>query len=273
MASKFLAAAACSLLITEAAVLSQQPAAALEDRLRDYIARFEQEATALVAEEEYVQRRYGLRGGARRMRSEYVLLKPSDTQPWLGYRDIFEIDGREVRDRDDRLVKVLSGTAADSRERALAMVDEGARFNVGPRRTTNVPTLPIQMLARAHAARFRLHVPRGWERDREVEIRFTEIVRPTIIRTPEGDSVESRGEMTVRVTDGAILEAAVRFYFRNERTLEMGRESGARMSVIYGDVPGISVPVPLKMTEVVAGTEGVATYSKYRRFQTTTRIR
>lgn len=273
MASRFLAAAVWSLLITEAAVLPQQPVSRLEDRLRDYIERFEQEASALVAEEEYLQRRWGLRGEARRMRSEYVLLKPSDTQPWLGYRDIFEVDGRAVRDRDDRLVKVLSSTAPDSRERALAMVDEGARFNVGPRRTTNVPTLPIQMLARAHAARFRLQAPRGWERDSEVEVRFDEIVRPTIIRTPEGESVESRGEMTVRVADGAILEAGVRFYFRNERTLETSREWGARMSVTYGEVPGISVPVPLKMTEVVAGTEGTATYSNYRRFQTTGRIR
>ena len=270
MASRFLAAAACWLLITDLTPGVSQ-AARLEDRVRDYIERFEREASALVAEEEYVQR-FGTQG-ARRMRSEYVLLKPSDTQPWLGYRDIFEVDGRAVRDRDDRLVKVLSSTAPDSIARALAMVDEGARFNIGPRRTTNVPTLPLQMLGRAHAARFSLDGPNGWTREREVEIRFDEIVRPTIIRTPEGDSVETRGVVTVRVADGAILKATLGFYFRDERTRETSKEWGARMTVTYGDVPGIAVPVPLKMTEVVSRVEGVASYSKYRRFQTSTRIR
>lgn len=248
--------------------------------MRDYIARFETEAAALVAEEHYVQQLRQLRGPlaalnpvtTRQLRSDYVLVKPSDSEPWLGYRDIFEVDGQAVRDRETRLVTVLSSTAPDSRARAVALVDEGARFNLGPERTINVPTLPLQLLARANAPRFRVRVPRRWERQAAVELTFEESVRPTIVRTPEGFPVESRGTVTVRVADGAILEANLRFYFLSERD-----KPSASLTVIYGEVPGVSVPVPLRMSEELptpsTHASGVATYSNYRRFQTTTRIR
>ncbi|HUF24034.1 MAG TPA: hypothetical protein VMN81_07910 [Vicinamibacterales bacterium] len=288
MASKFLAAAACSLLITEAAARPQQPAAArLEDRMRDYIARFEQDASALVAEEHYVQRLRVTRDWrpqgerVRQLRSDYVLVKPADSQAWLGYRDIFEVDGRAVRDREQRVVKVLSGTAPDSRERALALVEEGARFNLGPVRTTNVPTMPLQLLARAHAGRFTIRVPENWERKETVELTFEETARPTIVRTPEGVSVESRGSVTVRVADGAILKATVRFDFPAPPSSALSQVSGAGMTVTYGEVTDVTLPVPLRMSESVGASSagsswsiaGTATYSKYRRFQTTTRIR
>lgn len=285
---RFLAAAACSLLITEAAARPQHPAAArLEDRLRDYIERFEQEAATLVAEEHYVQRltvnRY--RGPqderVRSLRSDYVLVKPADSQAWLGYRDVFEVDGRAVRDREDRVIKVLSGTAADSRERALALVEEGARFNLGPDRTTNVPTMPLQLLARAHAGRFGLKVPANWERKPSVELTFEEIVHPTIVRTPEGLSIESRGSVTLRVADGAILKATLYFIFPEPPSSARRQESSARLTVTYGEVPDVNVPVPLRMSESAGGTssgsswsiQGNASYARYRRFQTAVRIR
>ena len=276
---RFLAAAACSLLITEGAARWQQPAATLEDRLREYIARFEREASALVAEEDYVQRLILIEKGVqrgervRRLRSDYVLVKPSDSEPWLGYRDSFEVDGHAVRDREARLVKVLSETAADSRERARAMVQEGSRFNLGAERTVNVPTMPLQLLAQGNRMRFRLRVPRNWERETEVEIPFVESVRPTIVRTPEGASVETSGTVRVRVADGAILESRLQFRFSGEHA----RDNGASMQVQFGDVPGIAVAVPIRMSEAAgtpgASTHGIATYSKYRRFQTSVRIR
>ena len=276
---RFLAAAACSLLITEAAALSPQPAARLEDRLRDYIERFEQEASALVAEEDYVQKLVRYQGMSavnqdRRVRSDYVLVKPADNEPWLGYRDIFEVDGHAVRDREERLVSVLAATTPDSRERAMAMVREGSRYNLGPERTINVPTLPLQLLARANVMRFNLRAPRNWQRQREVEIPFQESVRPTLVRTPEGASVETRGMIRVRVSDGAILEARLDFKFSSPSQ----RDRDANLHVRFAEVPGITVPVPIRMSESVpvypsGEATGIAIYSKYRRFQTTARIR
>ena len=267
------------MLLQSAAVTQPRPASRIEDRLRDYIERFEREASALVAEEHYEQRltRWHGKGPAtmttRSLRSDYVLVKPSDSEPWLGYRDIFEVDGKPVRDREQRLVAVLSSTAADTRERAFALVQEGARFNLGPERTVNVPTLPLQLLARGNRPRFRVRVPRGWQRQETVELPFEESVKPTIVRTPEGFSVETRGTMTVRVRDGAMLRAHLRFYFSGTRR----NDPEGSLIVNYGDVPGITVPVPLQMREELpmpsARATGLATYSKYRRFQTSVRIR
>lgn len=280
MASRFLAAAACSLLITEGAVVAQRPAAArIDDRVRDSIARFEQEAAALVAEERYVQR-LDLRGqtapGAartRELRSDYVLVKPADTEPWLGYRDIYEVDGTPVRERDARIVHILGTTAPDSLARAAAFAREGSRYNLGPERTINTPTLPMQLLARANARRFRLRAPRGWEHQERAYLTFSERTRPTLVRTPEGLSVESRGTITVRVRDGAILAADLRFHFSGTRR----DDPEAVLRVEYGDVPGVTVPVPLRMTEELpmpdGRASGIATYTNYRRFQTSARIR
>jgi len=277
LASRFLAAAACSLLITEAAALPRQPAARLDDRVRDYVERFERDASALVAEEHYIQRLERRRGTpraywTRELRSDYVLVKPADTGPWLGYRDIFEVDGTPVRERDARLVEILTGTAPDSPARAAAFTRDGSRFNLGPERTVNTPTMPLQLMARINADRLRVRTPRGWQRQETAALTFEERERPTLVRTPDGHNVASRGVLTVRVADGAILAAQLYFRF----TAERGRPE-ARLHVTYGAVAGISVPVPVRMAEELPTAEGdasgIATYSNYRRFQTSARIR
>jgi len=274
--STSLGAAAAALLLASNAAGSQR---SLPDRLRDYIERFEKEAAALVAEERYVQRLetreqdQSITYRARELRSDYVLIKPADTEPWLGYRDIFEVDLKPVRERDARLVQLLSSTAPDSIARAAAFAREGARFNLGPERTVNTPTMPLELLARIHAPRFRVRAPRGWERETFAYLTFEERVRPTIVRTPEGASVQVSGAMKVRVSDGAVFDARLRFRFSGRDR----PDQDAMLLVEYGDVPGISVPVPIRMTEELPMPEGkatgVATYSNYRRFQINVRIR
>ena len=125
-------ALACALIAWTPA--SEARAPSLADLVRSYVERFEQEASALVAEEHYTQTVWNImvpstRDTQRRvMRSDFVLVKPSDSGPWLGYRDVFEVDGKEVRERDARLMQILQNTAPDSLVRAQRMADEGARF-------------------------------------------------------------------------------------------------------------------------------------------------
>lgn len=249
----------------------------LPDRVRDYVDRFERDASALVAEEHYIQR-LELRSGpsrthwTRELRSDYVLVKPADTSPWLGYRDIFEVDGTPVREREARVVALLAGTAPDSLARAAAFARDGSRFNLGPERTINTPTMALQLMARLNADRLRVRVPRNWEHQDTASIAFEERDRPTIVRTPDGHNVESSGTVAVRVADGAILSAQLHFRFTAER-----RRRDARMQITYGPVGGVSVLVPVRLSEQLPTSEGeasgVATYSKYRRFQTSARIR
>ena len=92
------------------------------------------------------------------------------------------------------------------------------------------------------------------------------------MRTPDGTDVLSSGKLTVRTGDGAIVAATLSFRFPGSRMRD-----ASTMTVAYGDVDDIPVLVPLRMTETLpmddGGAGGVAEYSNYRRFQTTSRIR
>ena len=80
------------------------------------MADFISKVTRVVAEEQYVQEYLdasveGSRGnfqGAPRVRerrtlkSDLLLVKPAITEQWLSFRDVYEVDGRAVRDREDR---------------------------------------------------------------------------------------------------------------------------------------------------------------------------
>lgn len=261
------------------AVPEAQSPRALPDLVRAYVERFEQEASALVAEEHYTQvitrtlRRSTTETQTRVLRSDFVLVKPADSGPWLGYRDVFEVDGKEVRERDARLLQILESTAPDSLQRAQRMADEGARFNIGPARTINIPTMPLQLLAARYKDRIRLRVGgRISDSSGRILLTFEERTRPTIVRTHEGWNVKTSGEVIVR-PDGAILMATLVFQFElPERT-----DPRFTMRVYYQEVPGHSVLLPLAMSEELpaqwgSGT-GEARYSNYRRFQTATRIR
>jgi hypothetical protein len=82
----------------------------------------------------------------RVLRSDYALTRAFDKDAWVGYRDTFEVDGRPVRDREDRLQRLLSSDAPAS---AARIASESARFNLGNSivtRNVNVPTLVLEML-------------------------------------------------------------------------------------------------------------------------------
>lgn len=258
--------------------MDAQDARGIVERVRGYIERFEQEVSALVAEEHYVQRlearvSSSTSHSTRELTSDYVLVKPADAAGWIGYRDIFEVDGVPVRSRDQRVVDILSSTSPDSHARAAAFALEGARFNLGPMRTVNVPTMPLQLMSRRHAGRITMRADRINSRTGTARVRFAEPNPPTIVRTPGDGFVFSRGDATIRLADGAILKASLYFRFPIRRAPQE-----ATMTVEYAEVPGISVPVPARMTESHPRVEnysasGEATYSNYRRFQAFSRIR
>ena len=74
------------------------------------------------------------------LRSDFLLVK-IDNRRWLPFRDVFERDGRPVRDRQDRLTKLFLGGATNSAlVQAEKIMNESARYNIGNgTRTINVP--------------------------------------------------------------------------------------------------------------------------------------
>jgi hypothetical protein len=101
------------------AAITAQSSAALDvvlPRLFAYVERFDREFGSMVVEERYEQtlRRVagtGVPGGETRrvLRSDFLLVNVPG-QGWMPFRDVFEADGRRIRDREDRLTALfLSG--------------------------------------------------------------------------------------------------------------------------------------------------------------------
>lgn len=108
--------------------------------------------------------------------------------PWWLLRDVYQVDGRAVRDRQARLEKLLLVGPADGFARARAIADEGTRYNLGRSvRNFNVPTLVLAFLHPALQPRF------AWEWKgtasiegrRFVQLGFQELGSPTVVRGPE----------------------------------------------------------------------------------------
>src|SRR5687768_15051057 len=77
-----------------------------------YVEEFRAQLAGIVAEETYIQQES--LGQRREVRSDLFLVR-SDTFPhWLQYRDTFEVDGRPVRERADRLTAFFRQPASSS---------------------------------------------------------------------------------------------------------------------------------------------------------------
>src|SRR5688572_7423446 len=79
-------------------------------RLDAYLADYQERLANVVAEEAY--RQWVEQGPATRrsttsrmLRSDFALTLAGNQQ-WVGYRDTFDVDGKPVRDRDERLERL-----------------------------------------------------------------------------------------------------------------------------------------------------------------------
>jgi hypothetical protein len=194
--------------------------------------------------------------------------------PWTLFRDVFEVDGREVRDRSRRLQLLFERPSPSAMEQAQRIVEEGARYNIGgAARTINIPTLPLVFLLPRNQSRFAFaRGGRRWLSGREVqEIRFEELVRPTIVTTSSGEPLPAHGSFWLDSSRGAVLRSEV--VFRFEPAL-----AEASLETDYGLQSKLGMWVPEVMKERYrnlphasrsvfgAPTEATARYSNFRQF-------
>jgi hypothetical protein len=267
------------LAIAIAVSLAQSRPPSLKDvlaRAGGYVAHYHETMISVIAEERYVQKWTIFPAPAptkeRTLVSDFVLLSGGPGEPrWMSFRDVLEVDGVPVRERDDRLQKLFA-SGDDAVNRGMALSLESSRYNIGPPdfvRTINTPIVAIDFLLPETRPRFSF---RRKARDKASdpalwEVEYTERDRPTVIRTPRGQSLPSRGRFLIDSTDGRIVES----------TLEVP-DVHAEVTVTYGVEPRLQVAVPLVMTEHYDASLGhdridaQATYSKYRRFETGVRI-
>ena len=270
---RLLAAAFALALLTASAGAQSVRLGDVVARLDGYLRGYEERLANVVAEETYRQwveqgPRDRRSTTSRTLRSDFALTLTSDGDRRVGYRDTFEVDGVAVRDREERLARLLRSGAVTQ---AARIAEQNARFNLGHdfiQRNVNVPTFALELMNPRRRDRFR--VRRTGDRAFDFRpgwlIEFRERTRPTLVRTPEGRDQASRVEALVDIQTGEVLQTVLTW----ERVEGM-------IAVYYGHAPGIAVPVPIRMAErFVARTGeivgGEATYANFRRFETDARI-
>jgi len=244
-------------------------------RLYAYAEGYERQYSALVAEEAY---RQSTPNTTVRMRSDLLLVRPERSNLWLAFRDVFEVNGRPVRDRDQRLQRLFLDPSLEAHARLNAIVQDSSRYNIGEvERTVNVPLYPLVFLRPVNRLRLDFELA-GREEAEGVPVwrlRYAEQARPTIVTDLEGNDVPQSGWFLVDRMTGAIVESS----------MEARRgETTARILVRYRRDPALGLWVPAEMRETYrypqyqsrAGVinevflDGRATYSNFRRFQVKT---
>ena len=242
-------------------------------RAAAFVERYSEQLPHLVATETMSQQltrklRFLIENVGRQSIAELGWVPVADVHEVIGVRDVVEVDGQRVGASGQRLVDLLHRPGGGTWAEARAILDEGARYNLGPgSRNFNLPTVVVYFLQADRQPRFR------WTRRSAAsaplwEIEFRERSRPTVIRTGDGRSVNSRGKVWVETATGNVVRT--RLDMKVDGTIyaiDTRFEYVAPMDLV--------LPVALdERYETGDGTivTGAATYGNYRRFQTGARL-
>lgn len=213
----------------------------------------------------------------RRTRADLVFVRLAGDIPWGLFRDVFELDGKEVRDRDERLQRLFQQPSPSALEQARRILDESARYNIGgAERTANIPTLPLVFLLPSNQGRFSFQAgePKRIAGSQAVEVRFEEVSRPTLVKDSRGGDLPARGRFWIDPGRGHVLRSEV--VFRFEPDLAEGK-----IETDYQAEPRLGIWVPREMRESYENLPGAARlvfpapthtrarYSKLRQFAVT----
>jgi hypothetical protein len=239
--------------------------------VRAFAQQYQREAPSLVALEEYVQDATYRSGIPEHQvtTAELVMVRLQGAASWITFRDVLTVNKRPVRDREERLLKLLQSPEASALAQARRIAQESARFNLGRSitRTMNVPDMALEYLQPRHGARIRFETLRNETIDGRavVVLRFMESAGPSIVRNMAGADLLARGRVWAEPDSGAIV--------RTELLVE-DRVSRGTCTVEFRIDPRLGIRVPIKMTERYAMTgetiDAVARYSDFRRFTVST---
>jgi hypothetical protein len=248
---------------------------ALLDKAGDYVADYERTFVGVVAEETYRQEvratgRFDPRGFAanvlvqrRDLKSDVLLVRPPAANRWIQFRDVFDVDGKPVRDREERLAKLFLQPSADARRQEEDIAAASARYNIGDvNRTVNMPMLALTILEPENRPWFSFRVGKRSNTTAELEYQEEERGR-TMIHTNDNQPLPARGRFTVETATGRVLASVLS---TETKTLR------AQIDVTYGAEPAAGMFVPREMHEKYtlkdgSITEGRATYANFRRYQ------
>ncbi|HVW06209.1 MAG TPA: hypothetical protein VHB78_14455 [Vicinamibacterales bacterium] len=287
LASAWLIVAAAALTSTGVLDARQAPSPEILAKAAAHVQHFIAGMSNVVAVETYeqAQQTNGMRAvtlSTRRTRADLLVL-PLGESGWVPFRDVYEVDGQRVRDRDDRLTRLL-GHLDDAKavEQAVAISNESARFNLNPGfvdRTINTPMTALMFLQADNQSRSSFSTD-GRATIGKVAceiVSFVEQRTPSLIQSPYAITV--RGRFWIEPATGAVLRSELRANAAlNANDTQTVR---AIVTVNYTPEPKLGIWVPASMDETydvgVSGQitrgqslTGHAEYSGFRTFGVTT---
>jgi hypothetical protein len=212
----------------------------------------------------------------RELESDLLLVRPVGTDGWLQFRDVTTVDGRKLKDRNDRLARLFLEPSKSTAEQARKIMTESARYNIGEiERNINLPVLALAVLARGQQPGFQFErvapvdaalLPKTAAfavRADAVVLSFREVQLRTMVVSPQGRNLPSSGHFWLDPETFRVLMTEIGI---DDLWLK------ASIYVAYGPVDTMKLPVPVEMHErfenKLNGTrvEGTATYSNFRQF-------
>jgi hypothetical protein len=246
---------------------------AVFERLDRYLEQYESELSSVVADEELIQETDGRLMSSKRTRrlsSEVAFVRLPGNLEWLGFRSVRSVNGKPLL-ATKRLAELLANSSADAIAQASMLVNDSAKYNLGNPRTTNMPNLPLVLLSRHYRHRYETkHEGRSRMRGHATDtVGLTEIGGEPIVYN-DGRQMQSHVRAWVDATSGALWRAEV------ELKVPGDYRNPTWLRVDFAEDKTLKMLVPVQMRErfnFVADTgTGVATYSNFRRFQTSARI-
>ena len=251
-------------------------------RATDYVNVLHDQLGGMVTEERYEQRSSRIWGFSidtyeyRALRSDYLLVQPKGSERYYGFRDVYEVDGRPVRDREERLTQLFLSDSASTEQQIQGILSDSARYNIGDvDRNVNTPTLALLFLHPSYKHRFEfVHVANaspplgldGPEDDDAVDvwvIEYAETWPTTLVTGPNGQNMPARGRFWMKPATGRVIVSELIFELSNfTATITVRYEVDAAM--------GHTVPVEMRERyDTPSGfrIDGTATYTSFRQFQ------
>jgi VWFA-related protein len=284
------------------------PARSVEDvvaRAGQELLRYAEQVSLVIGVEHYAQYKGDesfQRAAKQMLVAEFALVRMKDD--WVGFRDVHEVDGKPVADRQDRLRALFLESPATAMSQAQQITRESARYNLGAmQRNFNLPTTALFFLHPSNAARFRYRKDGEDRIDGTAvwKVKYEETQKPTIIRTSAGKDMPLKGTFWIDPVAGRVwkthmeLHAEARLdtgprasegFARGADLTTQRIQSSASITVTYKLNGALDLLLPDEMLETYEGpsinsftgqsefsrVNCRATYSDFKRFETSGRV-
>jgi hypothetical protein len=260
----------------------------LVDRAAAYVRWYDQQLPAIVGSELYQQRAEQHKSARLLHREERTL---HSTVAWvhlplrvdtIAVREVVQVNETGVH-ASFQLRRLLEGPTEQLEADVRKLLDESAAHNLAAgSRNINFPTFPLVYLRSPYVDRGRWRI--GGREGTSVLLDFEERGRPTAVRSPMGDSLRGKGRFWVDEKSGRIHRIEIRVAGRRITGQGSRQTSVAEVSyqanITFSAETHLGLWLPAAMIDIYdqfggvhrLKVDGQASYSNYRRFETSGRV-